>query len=132
MNFEMTENELSHVIIGAAIEVHKVFGGPGLLEDLYEEALCCELELRGVPVARQIELPVFYKGRELRKKYKLDVLVGGKVIVEAKHTEHTNLVYLAQCRTHLILTGKKLGLVINFGERFLKDGIHRVVNGLAD
>ena len=128
----MSENELSHVIIGAAIEVHKEFGGPGLLEDMYEEALCFELELRGIEVARQIEVPVFYKGRQLKKKYKLDVLVGGKVIVEVKATEFDNPVYQAQCRTHLMLTGKKLGLVINFGERYLKDGVHRVVNGLPD
>lgn len=128
----MTENELSHEIIGAAIEVHKELGGPGLLEDMYEEALCAELELRGIVVARQIEIPVFYKGRRLKKKYKLDVLVGNKVIVESKHTEQDNPVYQAQCRTHLILTEKKLGLVINFGERLLKNGIHRDVNGLEE
>lgn len=128
----MSENELSHVIIGAAIEVHREFGGPGLLEDMYEEALCVELELRGIAVARQIEVPVYYEGHQLSKKDKLDVLVGGRVIVEVKATEFHNPVYQAPCRTHLMLTGKKLGLVINFGERCLKDGIHRVVNGLPD
>ncbi|MGH7129280.1 MAG: GxxExxY protein [Planctomycetaceae bacterium] len=103
-----------------------------MLEDMYEEALCYELELRGVPAARQIEVPVIYEGRQLAKLYKLDVLVDRKVIVEVKATEQHHPVFCAQCRTHLILTGKRLGLVINFGERYLKDGIPRVVNGLAE
>ncbi len=70
----LTENELSNVIIGAAIELHKELGGPRLLEDIYEEALCYELSLRSIPVQRQVGLPVVYKGRELRKRLVLDVL----------------------------------------------------------
>ena len=126
----MTENELSHEIIGAAIEVHKELGGPGLLESIYEEALCAELDLRHIPSQRQIEVPVFYKGRSLEKRFRLDLLVAELVIVEAKAVEEFNAVYLAQCLTQLRVTGKKLGLVINFGEKYVKDGIHRVVNGL--
>ena len=77
----MTENELSNRIIGAAIEVHKVLGGPGLLEDVYEECLCDELLLRRIPVGRQIPVPIVYKGKKLKKPLTLDVLVGDKVIV---------------------------------------------------
>jgi GxxExxY protein len=128
----MNENELSHLIIGAAIEVHRELGGPGLLEELYEEALCCELEMRHVEVQRQVPIPVIYKGRTLSKSYRLDLLVGGLVIVECKATEEDNVLYRAQCLTQLRLTELKLGLVINFGNRFLKDGVHRVVNGLSE
>lgn len=126
----MNENELSRLIIGAAIEVHTVLGGPGLLEEVYVEALCAELELRGISSIREIEVPVVYKGRRLKKLYKIDLLVADLVVVEAKSVEQFNLVHLSQCLTHLRLTGKKLGLVINFGEKYVKDGVHRVVNGL--
>lgn len=127
----MKENELSHVIIGSAIEVHKELG-PGLLEDIYEEALCLELSSRGVPVERQLKVPAFYKGKLLATKYKLDVLVDKLVIVECKSVIHDHPIYRAQCLTHLRLTDKRLGLVINFGEQYLRDGVHRVVNGLAE
>lgn len=128
----MDENSLSHRIIGAAIEVHRELGGPGLLEDHYEEALCAELLLHGIHVDRQIELPVVYKGCLLEKKYKLDVLVENLLIVECKATIDDHPVFRAQCLTHLRITGKRLGLVIYFGQRFVKDGIHRVVNKLPD
>lgn len=126
----MNENELSHVMIGAGIEVHRELGGPGLLEEIYEEALCCELEMKGLEVQRQVSVPVSYKGRKLSKLYRLDLLVSGLVIVECKATEKDNPLFQAQCLTQLRLTGLKLGLVINFGNKFLKDGVHRVVNGL--
>jgi GxxExxY protein len=126
----MTENELSKVIIGAAIDVHKELGGPGLLEDVYEECLCDELSLRKVEVERQIDVPIVYKGKILRKPLTLDVLVGDKVIVEAKAAEKHNPIFEAQPLTYLRLTGRKLGLVINFGETRVTDGIRRVVNGL--
>lgn len=126
----MNENELSHRIIGAAIEVHKELGGPGLLESLYEEALRAELALRNIPHASQVDIPVFYKGEQLEKSYRLDLLVGHLVIVECKAVEHFRPIHLAQCLTQLRVANKKLGLVINFGERYLRDGIHRVANGL--
>lgn len=128
----MGENELSRIIIGAAIEVHRELGGPGLFEDIYEEALCAELDLRGIRVQRQVEVPVFYKGRRLNKNYRLDVLVENLVIVEAKATEKHHEIYEVQCLTHLRLTGKRLGLLINFGQQYVKNGIHRIVNGLPD
>jgi GxxExxY protein len=128
----VTENELSHEIIGAAIEVHKELGGPGLLEEHYEEAFCCELELRGLTVRRQVQIPLVYKGRQLEKCYRLDLLVNDLVIVECKAVEKILGVHRAQCLTQLRITDKKLGLVINFGERFLRDGIYRVVNSLEE
>lgn len=128
----MTENELSHEIIGAAIEVHKCLGGPGLLEEHYEEAFCCELELRGLRVDRQICVPVIYKGKSLSKRYRLDLLVNDLVVVECKAVEKVLDVHKAQCLTQLRITNKRLGLVVNFGERFVKNGIHRVVNDLQE
>ena len=125
-----TENELSHVVVGAAIEVHTELGGPGLLEDIYEEALCHELSLRGIQVERQVGIPVIYKGKELNKRLVLDILVGDKLIVEVKAVEKYNAIFEAQLLTYLRLTNQKLGLVINFGESKVKDGVHRVVNNL--
>jgi GxxExxY protein len=124
----MTENELSHAIIGAAIEVHRILGGPGLLEDVYEEALCHELSLRGIGVARQQIVPLEYKGKLLQKRLVLDVIAEGLVIVEVKSVESYHEIYAAQLLTYMRLTNTKLGLVINFGERYVKDGVHRVVN----
>ncbi|REJ86991.1 MAG: GxxExxY protein [Planctomycetota bacterium] len=126
----MTENELSHVIIGAAIEVHRELGGPGLLEGVYEEALCAELDLRRIPVRRQVEVPVIYKGRRLERTYRLDVLVAELVIVEVKAVESIHSIHQAQLLTELRITNKKLGLLINFGQQTVKEGVKRVVNGL--
>ncbi|GAB4153399.1 MAG: GxxExxY protein [Planctomycetaceae bacterium] len=126
----ITENQLSHAIIGAAIEVHKELGGPGLLESIYEEALCVELEQHHLLVQRQLEIPVYYKGKILEKNYRLDLLIGDLVVVECKAVEAIAPIHLAQCLTQLKITRKKLGLVINFGEKYVKNGIHRVVNGL--
>lgn len=128
----MNENDLSREIIGAAIEVHRELGGPGLLESIYEEALCAELHLRGISCQRQIDLPVFYKGQRLNKLFRLDLLVGELVIVEVKAVDQAIPIHLAQCLTQLRITGKKLGMVVNFGQKLVKDGIHRVVNGLSD
>jgi GxxExxY protein len=125
----MNENDISSVIIGAAIEVHRVLGGPGLLEDVYEEALCHELELRGLEVQRQVPVPIEYKGRQLKKPLKLDLLVNGSIIVEVKSVDDYHDIFQAQLLTYLRLTKKHLGLVINFGEKHVKDGVHRVVNG---
>lgn len=126
----MDENEISYLIIGAAIEAHKELCGPGLFEDIYEEALCHEMHLRGLRVERQKPVPVIYKGITLKRPLFLDILVNDKVIVEAKAVEKYNPLFSAQLLTYLRLTKKKLGLVINFGECFVKNGIYRVVNDL--
>ncbi len=126
----MDENQISNAIIGAAIEVHRELGGPGLLEDVYVEAMGCELGLRGFEVKRQVKVPVLYKGVKIKSPLLLDLIVSDKVIIEAKAVEKINPVFQAQLLTYLRLTNKKLGLLINFGETKVADGIHRVVNGL--
>jgi GxxExxY protein len=128
----MTENEISRIIVDAAIEVHRELGGPGLLEDIYEEAFAEELRLRGLRVERQLPVPVIYKGRTLRTPLRLDMKVERLVLVDNKAVTAWNPIYEAQMLTYLRLNQLKLGLVINFGERYVKNGIHRVVNGLDE
>jgi GxxExxY protein len=128
----MTENEIAKIIVDAAIEVHRELGGPGLLEDVYEEALAEELRLRGLLVERQIPVRITYKGRVLSKPLRLDLQVEKLVLVDNKAVTEWNPVFEAQMQTYLRLTKLKLGLVINFGERLVKNGIHRVVNGLPE
>jgi GxxExxY protein len=124
------ENQISRAVLDAAIEVHRTLGGPGLLESVYEEALAWELQQRGLPVERQKPIDITYKGQRLGVPLRLDLLVGGKVIVECKATNKYNPIFQTQVLTYLRLTGLKLGLVINFGEKLVKHGFHRVVNGL--
>ena len=128
----MTENEIAKIIVDAAIEVHRELGGPGLLEDVYEEALAEELRLRGLKFERQLPVRITYKGRILSKPLRLDMKVEGLVLVDNKAVTEWNPIFEAQMLTYLRLTGSRLGLVINFGERFVKNGIYRVVNGLPD
>ena len=127
----MDENAISKIIVGSAIEVHRELGGPGLLEDLYEEALCQELTVQGLTVQRQFGVKVEYKGLELRKRLVLDLLVENKVIVEVKAVEKHHPLYEAQLLTYLRVTNRKLGLLINFGERYVGQGVKRVVHGLS-
>lgn len=126
----MTENEISKMIVDSAIEVHRVLGGPGLLESVYEEAMVFELIQRGLTLERQISVPVLYKGNCLATPLRLDLLVAKAVIVECKAVVSYNTIFEAQVLTYLRLTGKKLGMVINFGEALVTQGIHRVVNNL--
>lgn len=128
----MTENEISRQVYECAIEVHRTLGGPGLLESVYEEALAWELSQRSLSVQRQVVLPIPYKGQIRATPLRIDLVVEGKVIVECKATSKYNEVFEARTLTYLRLTGMKLGLVINFGEGKVKDGIHRVVNGLNE
>lgn len=113
---------LTSRIIGAAIEVHKVLG-PGLLESIYEAALCIEFDDRGINYARQLRIPAYYKGRPLGK-YEVDLVVENSVVIEIKSVSQLTSVFEAQLLTYLRLTGKRLGLLINFNSR-LKDGIVR-------
>jgi GxxExxY protein len=119
---------LSHEIIGAAIEVHRLLG-PGLLESIYEAALCRELRIRDITVERQITLPVNYKGEVLECHVKLDLLVERNVIVEVKSLEKLMSVHKAQLLTYLRLQNLWLGLLINFNVEILRDGVRRVLNG---
>jgi GxxExxY protein len=126
----MTENEISKIIVDCAIEVHRTLGGPGLLESVYEEAMVFELQQRDMAVERQVPVPILYKGRQLGAPLRLDLKIGGSVLVDNKATTDYHSIFEAQMLTYLRLTGLKLGLVVNFGERYVKNGIHRVANDL--
>lgn len=122
----MELNKLSSQIIGAAIEVHKGTG-PGLLESTYEQCLCDELSLRGIPFECQKPLPVHYKAVNLDCGYRLDFLVAEAVVVELKACDEITTVHEAQLLTYMKLGGWKLGLLINFNVTNLKQGIRRRV-----
>lgn len=123
----MDINKRSNIIIGAAIEVHKTLG-PGLLESAYEQCLCHELKLRGLPFERQKELPVIYKGIRLDCGYRLDIVVEETVILELKSCEKIEPIHKAQLLTYLKLSGISLGLILNFNTILMRDGIVRIVN----
>ena len=124
---EEERNQLTGIIIGAAIAVHRALG-PGLLESTYEACLVYELRQRGLEVEQQKSEPLVYKGVQLECGYRLDLLVAGEVVVEVKAVEHIHPTHRAQLLSYLKLTGHKIGLLINFNVRILKDGIHRYVN----
>ena len=128
----MTENQISKYITDAAIEVHRTLGGPGLLESVYEEAMVWELQKAGLLVERQLIVPIVYKGRTLANPLRLDMLVEKNVIIENKAITNYNSIFEAQARTYLRLLDLKLAIVINFGEKYVKDGIHRVINGVLE
>ena len=120
------DNDVTGAVIGAAIEVHRILG-PGLLESVYEECLGRELDLRNIPFERQKALPLTYKGTEIDCGYRLDIVVGRKVVVELKACNSLEPIHEAQLLTYLRLTGVKIGLLINFNVPILKDGIRRLV-----
>ena len=118
---------LTERIIGCAIEVHRTLG-PGLLESTYARALAIELETAGLRVACQVPVPLRYKGHDLGE-YRLDLMVEDAVVVEVKAVERFDQVHEAQLLTYLRLTGKRIGLIINFNRRTLREGIKRIVLG---
>ena len=120
-------NELTHQIIGAAIEVHRAFG-PGLLESVYEDCMAVELKLCGLPFARQKPIALQYKGHPVGNDLKLDLLVADQVVVELKSVAALLPVHEAQLLTYLKLTGCPVGLLINFNVPVLKQGVKRMVN----
>ena len=125
----MDENEISYKIIGAAIELHKKYG-PGLLESAWENALAYDLRELGLDVQQQVGLSFIHKEMKMDVGYRIDLLVGGKVIVEVKNVESLTEIHQAQLLTYLKLSNKKLGLLINFNKVILKDGIQRFANNL--
>jgi len=131
-NSNLHENEIAKKIVNAAIEVHRELGGPGLLESVYEEALMYELRGKGLIVERQKQISVLYKGQVLSTPLRLDVLVGNRVIVEVKAVTSINPVFESQLLTYLRLTHLKLGLLINFGNTLVKNGVRRIINGTLD
>ena len=127
----MDENPISQHIVDAAYQIHKTLG-PGLLESVYEVVLAYELRKRGLKVERQLPVQVVYDGICFEEGYRLDLLVEGKVIVEIKSIETLTPVHKKQLLTYLRLLDKRLGLLINFNEELIRNGISRVVNGLED
>lgn len=122
---------LSNTIIGAAIEVHKELG-PGLLESVYEDCLKVELEERGLKVMTQVDLPLFYKGKETGKCYRIDMLVNDVFIVELKAVELMKPLHEVQLLTYMKLADIKMGLLINFNVPKLREGIKRKLNGYVE
>src|SRR5438045_8818006 len=127
----MTENEIAAIIIDSAFRIHKALG-PGLFESVYEATLEFELRKRGLRINQQVGLPVHYEGIKLEIGFRVDLIVGDKVIVEIKYVEALAPIHKKQLLTYLRLTILRLGQLINFNVELIKDGIHRVVNRLAD
>jgi len=125
----MIENEISNVIIGVAIELHKTLG-PGLLESTYENALAYDLREKGLEIKQQAPMPFIYKEVKLDVGYRIDLIVENKILIEIKSVEELSPVHYSQVLTYLKLSKLKLGLLINFNTKLLKDGIHRIVNNL--
>ena len=121
-------NELTEIVIGCAIEVHRTLG-PGLLESAYEICLCRELSLRGIPFERQVAIAVEYKGVKLDCGYRADLIVGGKILVEIKAVDQLAPIHEAQVLSYLKLSDLKVGLLINFNERVLTHGVRRKLLG---
>jgi len=130
MKNDVRENQISQQILDSAIEVHRTLGGPGLLERVYEEALTWELRQRGLHVDRQLCVPIMYKNQNLSDPLRLDMLVEKLVIVEVKAVSTYNSIFEAQALTYLRLMNLRLAVVINFGEKYVKNGYHRVVHHL--
>jgi GxxExxY protein len=125
----MKENELSEIIIGKALEVHRILG-PGLLESAYQECLYYELVNDGFDVVKEKSMPIKYKNISIDHGYRIDLLVENKVVIELKTVDELIDVHTAQILTYLKLGGYKLGLLINFKTKLLKNGIRRYVNNL--
>lgn len=126
----MTENELAKQVIDLCIKIHKTLG-PGLLESAYEDCLAYELNKKNLSFKRQESIPLVYDGVELGEGFRADIIIEDKLIIELKSVAELQPVNFSQLLTYLRLTNLKLGLLINFGQRRMVDGIHRVVNGLS-
>lgn len=125
----MTENELSKIIVNACYNIH-IELGPGLLESVYEEIMDIELTNAGLNVERQVAIPVYWKGNKMNLGFRADLIIENKVIIELKSVELLAPVHYKQLLTYLKITDKRLGLLINFNEELIKNGIHRIVNNL--
>ena len=127
----MTENKIAKIIVDAAYQIH-VRLGPGLLESVYETVLAYELKKRGLNVVRQVPVPVIYDDLDFEEGFRADLIVEDRVIIELKSVENILPVHKKQLLTYLRLKDCRLGLLINFGEALIKDGISRIANGLKD
>ena len=127
----MNENQIAKVVIDAAYRVHTQLGS-GLLETVYEVVLAHEIRKYGLPVERQVPIMILYDGLRFDEGFRTDLLVGEKVIVELKSVETLHPVHAKQVLTQIRLSNRKLGLLINFGEASLKNGIKRLINGTIE
>jgi len=125
----MTENDITGNIIDCCIEIHRTLG-PGLLESVYEEILTYEIKKKGLLCERQVGIPVFYDDLKMDLGFRADIIVDDKVIIELKSIESVLPVHKKQLLTYLKLSHKKVGLLINFNEELIKNGISRVANGI--
>lgn len=124
----MTENEIATIVFQCGIKIHKAFG-PGLLEKIYEECLCIELEKQGIKFVQQQLIPIYYNGKQLQTYFQADLIIDNKVLVEIKSVNELSPVHHAQILTYLKLTNPKLGLLINFNVPLFKNGFKRIVLG---
>jgi len=127
----MTENEIAKEVVDAAFQIHKRLG-PGLLESVYEVILTHELTRRGLGVARQVAFPIQYEGMKFEEGFRADLIVEDKVILELKCAQSVGAAHNKQLLTYLRLADKRLGLLINFANELIRDGITRVVNNLEE
>lgn len=127
----MTENEISKIVVDTAIQVHRSLG-PGLFESVYERIMAYELEKRSLSVATQVPVPIRYDAMIFDEGFRADIMVNDLVILELKSISKLAPVHRKQLHTYLRLADKKLGLLLNFGEELMKNGIARIVNGLDD
>lgn len=125
----MTENEITGAILDCSIQIHRELG-PGLFESVYEEVLTYELEKRGFEVERQRGVEVEWDGQNMGLGFRADLVVNAKVIIELKSIEKLQPVHFKQLQTYLKLTNIRVGILINFNEALLKNGFHRVANGI--
>jgi len=127
----MTENEIGKILVDCAVRLHRELG-PGLLETVYEVILAHMLEEAGLKVERQVPVPIEFHGIRFDEGFRADLVLENKVIAELKSVESVSKAHKKQVLTHLKLTGKKLGYLLNFGEALMKDGISRILNGQVE
>lgn len=125
----MNENEIATLVLDICFRIHRKFG-PGLFESVYEEVFCYELNKYEINYERQLKIPLIHEGIEIGSGFRADIIIEKKVIIEFKSVEELDRIYFRQLTTYLKLTNIKLGLLINFNVILLKDGIHRIANGL--
>ena len=127
----MHENEIGTIVVEESVALHKELG-PGLLESVYETCLAQALSKRNLTVDKQVPISVTFRGIQFEEGFRADIIVNDKVILELKSVEKTTKVHHKQVYTYLRLTGMRLGYLLNFGEALMKNGIHRIVNGLEE
>jgi len=127
----MTENEISKVVVRSAVNIHRLLG-PGLLESVYQRILAFELRKAGLRVETETPVPVQWDGHIIDESFRADIIVNDTVLLELKSLEKLQPVHKKQVLTYLKLSDIKLGMLLNFGAEVMKDGIHRIVNGLPD